>query len=97
MNAEQIEILGTLRAKVKELMSICDAGKMEKDVLQKENARLTRQLTVKDKRIDELEHKYNNLRIARLLVTDGEDVHEAKIKVNRIVREIDKCIALLNR
>jgi hypothetical protein len=27
----------------------------------------------------------------------GEDVHETKIQVNRIVREIDKCIALLNR
>jgi hypothetical protein len=24
-------------------------------------------------------------------------VHETKIQVNRIVREIDKCIALLNR
>jgi len=31
------------------------------------------------------------------LITGGEDETEAKSNINRIVREIDKCIALLNR
>jgi len=31
------------------------------------------------------------------LAGNSEDSHQAKLKINRIVREIDKCIALLNR
>jgi hypothetical protein len=30
-------------------------------------------------------------------MADSEDANEARIRINRIVREIDKCIALLNR
>ena len=38
-----------------------------------------------------------NTTIAKALIGSEEDSHEAKQKINRIVREIDKCIALLNR
>ena len=44
-----------------------------------------------------LEEKYNKLKLAKNLTESLGGSHEAKIKVNRIVREIDKCIALLNR
>ncbi len=97
MNAEQIEILGTLRAKIKKLMGMYEAEKAEKESLKKENSDLVEKITAREKRVTELEHKYDNLKIARSLVSEGEDVHDARIKVNRIVREIDKCIALLNR
>ncbi len=97
MNAEQIEILGTLRARIKKLMSMYEEEKEQKESLKQENTELTQKIAVMEKRVSELEHKYNNLKIARSLVSDGEDIHDAKIKVNRIVREIDKCIALLNR
>ena len=51
-----------------------------------------------ENKLDELEKKYENLKIAKVLSSvPGEDVHETKLQVNRIVREIDKCIALLNR
>ncbi len=97
MNAEQIEILGTLRARIKELMTMYEAEKGEKELLKQENTELTQKVAVKDNLISQLEHKYDNLKIARSLVSDEEGFHDAKIKVNRIVREIDKCIALLNR
>ena len=97
MNAEQIEILGTLRTRIRNLMSMYETEREEKELLKQENAELTQKMVLRDKRINELEHKYDNLKIARSLVSDGEDIHDARIKVNRIVREIDKCIALLNR
>ena len=96
MNAEQVEILGTLRLRMKELMRMYEEEKSEKETLKEENVELTRRIAIKEKLIDELEHKYDTLKMARSLV-EGEDIHDAKIKVNRIVREIDKCIALLNR
>ncbi len=96
MNAEQVEILGTLRSRMKELMRMYEEEKSLKENLREENAELTRKIDLKDKLLDELEHKYENLKMARSLV-NGDGIHDAKIKVNRIVREIDKCIALLNR
>ena len=40
---------------------------------------------------------WNKLKLAKTMVASSHDVHDAKLKVNRMVREIDKCIALLNR
>jgi hypothetical protein len=45
--------------------------------------------------IKNLEEKIKVLRIAKTLEA-GKDNNQAKLKINEIVREIDKCIALLN-
>jgi hypothetical protein len=47
--------------------------------------------------IEELEEKNQQLTLAKSLLADGESAQDARIKINRIVREIDKCIALLNK
>ena len=97
MNADQAEIFGTLRGRVKEIMNTLNSEK-------KNNAKLINEYEVLKKNADqkiieykELEQKYNNLKLAKVLTSETEESHDAKIKVNRIVREIDKCIALLNR
>lgn len=51
-----------------------------------------------DKRkIAELTENYNRIKLAKHLVHASGDKVEMKFKVNELVREIDKCIALLNR
>ena len=35
--------------------------------------------------------------MAKTIAASSEDAHDAKIKINRLVREIDKCISLLDR
>ncbi|MCX6305605.1 MAG: hypothetical protein NT040_11605 [Bacteroidetes bacterium] len=45
--------------------------------------------------IRQLEEKIKILRIAKTLETKEGNV-EAKLKINELVREIDKCIGLLN-
>jgi len=44
-----------------------------------------------------LEQKYNNLKLAKMLVVSDEDNKDAKNRIQKLVREIDKCIALLNK
>ena len=46
---------------------------------------------------EELIKKQEELKFAKSLLGADDDSHEAKLKINRIVREIDKCIALLNK
>ena len=44
----------------------------------------------------ELEEKVNKLQLAEAFKTSSTDVKEAKQKIGKIIKEIDKCIALLN-
>lgn len=46
---------------------------------------------------EEAEKKYELLKMAGSIIGVDNDAHEAKIKINKIVREIDQCIAMLNR
>lgn len=46
---------------------------------------------------EKLQVEYDRLKLAKTLVSTSGDKAEMKFKVNELVREIDKCIALLNR
>ena len=47
-------------------------------------------------KIKELEQKIDKLQLAGAFETSASDVKEAKQNIGRLVREIDKCISLLN-
>jgi len=96
MSANHEELLKELRVNLKKLYSLYERTKSEKQDLLQRNADLEELICERDNKIKELEEQNNTIKIAKALVT-GEDTHDAKIKINRIVREIDKCIALLNK
>ena len=56
---------------------------------------LEEELASKSKELDELIEKNKILRIAGK--SDENDNREIKLKINEIVREVDKCIAQLNQ
>ena len=43
----------------------------------------------------QLRGAYDSLKVARMMEISNEDLKEAKAKVERLVRKVDKCIALL--
>jgi len=61
---------------------------------------LKNDLDDKSKMIDELKEKYNILKMTKKLEAPSsnvkEDNKELKLKINEMLREIDKCMALLN-
>jgi hypothetical protein len=68
----------------------------------RENIRLTTEIqelrdviNVQSQTIKQLEEKSKILKLAKTLETKEGNV-EAKLKINELVREIDKCIGLLN-
>lgn len=44
-----------------------------------------------------LEQKYENLKLAKMFLASEDDNKDAKSRIQKLVREIDKCIALLNK
>lgn len=97
MEFDQIEIVGTLRSRIKKIIELYEKERDEKKIILDEKSELLIKLQAQEKKINELEHKYNTLKIAKSLLAGSNDEQEARSKVNRMVREIDKCIALLNR
>jgi len=98
MDSKSDEIFDSLRQRIKTIISRYDDQKNQNNALKEKNLELTGRITILENKFEELNKKYDNLKIAKVLSSvPGEDVHETKIQVNRIVREIDKCIALLNR
>jgi len=97
MNVEQLQIINDLKTSLNLLIAKLDKEKADQEKLRITNQELQKKINRQEARINELEQKFSNLKISKSLVAESGSVHEAKIKVNRIVREIDKCIALLNR
>ena len=94
---ENEAILNSLEDKIKTLISLYEQAKGEVKELSDQNLGLKESIVFKDTEIKDLQTKCEHLKLAKLLTSGSNDVHEAKLKVNRMVREIDKCIALLNK
>lgn len=74
------------------------------DTRQKDNERLKDAVNQLKNRVEELElankdleNKNKSLRIAQAVSGDNEKNLALKLRINELVREIDKCIAQLNR
>lgn len=85
----------TLESQVKQLIKIKQSLENEVEVLKSDQLKLSTELSDREKTISELKEKNSILRIAG--GSKGEDNREMKLKINEIVREVDKCIAQLNQ
>ena len=96
MDDEYQNIINELKTKVKKLIDLYESSRKEIIQLQEDNNKLSNQLKQKEAEYKHLEEKYSRLELAKSLAST-DSAHDAKIKINRIVREIDNCIALLNK
>ena len=96
MDGDQNQMVINLKEKVDTIVSLLEKSEKECTRLQKEKLQLTEQVKLKTTAFEEMERKYNTLKLAKAVLGSDGNAHDAKIRVNRIVREIDKCIALLN-
>ncbi len=96
MSVEQTEIIEGIRQKIQSVKTRLQEQQDENDQLKKQYEDLQQMVQQKQSVIDELEQKNQKLSLVTGIVAEGES-QDARIQINRIVREIDKCIALLNR
>lgn len=96
MTEEDKKLLNTFEGKLRHLLLLYKEVK-------KENASLRELLAEKDNEIlrmessrKELEEKYTNLKMARIISINDNELRDTKQRLARLVREVDKCIAMLN-
>ena len=91
------KIINSIEAKIGKLIDKSNQTQLERLNLQKSNNALTAKLEQKEKEIVALQDKVKLMSISRSVDVTKEDVKATKLKINEYVREIDKCIALLNK
>jgi hypothetical protein len=97
MNTDYDDLIISLKDKIFKLIVLVNEEKTKNNVLLKNKEELELQLKEKKLLIQQVEQKYENLKLGKIIDISGSEIHDAQIKINRIVREVDNCIALLNK
>jgi len=91
------KIINSIEIKLIKLITKHNQLKLEKSDLQKNNNALNVKLQEQEDQILALHDKVKFINISKSVDTTKEDVKATRSKINGYVREIDKCIALLNK
>lgn len=97
MNEEDRLLLNELKSNIAKFFSLYKNSEAEKRQLVEEINLLKDRLEQIEQKNDVLVHKYENLLMAKYIESGYGDNQLAKQKIKGLMREIDKCIALLNR
>lgn len=96
MTEKDEKLLAEFEIRMRQLMYLCDG-------LKEENVQLKQKISQKEASIEELasqvemlKRKYDNLKFVKSFSSEDQNgVDQAKQRLSRLVREVDKCIAML--
>ncbi|MCX4337219.1 MAG: hypothetical protein K1V99_08515 [Bacteroidales bacterium] len=88
-------MLETLKQRIGRLIAAYESEKVERERLQTELQSIREQNEAYRKQIKELERQIDNLRLAEAFKSGEAGNAEARKKIDRLIREMDKCIALM--
>lgn len=97
MNEEYDKIILKLNENIHKIILLYEQEQEKTKKLSEQVNIINNELTISINKYQELEQRYNNLKLAKIVVGDESDEKEAIVKLNKIIREIDNCIALLNK
>lgn len=96
MTENDEKLLAEFEIRMRQLIYLCDT-------LKKENASLRQELANKSQvveglvvEVEGLKRKYDNLKFVKALSSrNNEEAEKAKKRLSKLVRDVDKCIAML--
>jgi len=91
-----IEVVNLVEDKLKTLLENYNFLKEENELLYNKIATLENQVAEEKQLFDEIEKKYQTLKIAKTIEGSKEDRRETKLKINALIREVDICINQLS-
>jgi len=90
------ELINAFETKLRKLISEYVSLRAQNEQLKIALNRKQEDLMQAHQQFLEIRDSYDRLRVARNLGSTDEERVESKRRINKIVREIDKCLALLN-
>ena len=85
----------TLKEKIQQLISAYETEREERKKLKEALEKSENQNITYKKQITELERQIDNLKLTSAFMADGSNNDQAKKKIDRLMKEIDKCIKLM--
>ncbi len=90
------KIVSLLEKKLGKLLGQYNELQQYNKRLIEQNNELKKEVNHQHQQFNDLEKKYESLRVANAMVGSKEDKHITKLKINTLIREIDKCIVQLS-
>jgi len=90
-----IEAIHLLEDKLKILLSNYEFLKSENEILLQNNTKLQHQLLEKEQNLVAQKKEFDMLKIAKTIEGSSTNTKDTKLKINTLIREIDKCIIQL--
>ena len=91
----RFDMIEKLRQRIQQLISAYETERQERKRLESELEKTIVQNDTYKKQITELERTIDNLKLADAFKAGNADNTEAKKKIDRLIKEIDKCITLM--
>ncbi|RHO71899.1 hypothetical protein DW083_10125 [Parabacteroides sp. AF48-14] len=96
MTEDHKRLLAVFEVRVRDLMELCDKQKQRIGELEGFLVQKGEELQQAIKTIEELNTKCDNMLTARVVSVNEGEMKSARMRLSKLVREVDKCIALLN-
>jgi len=96
MTEDQNELLAVFDVRLHDLIALCEAQKRTIEVLNREVEAEKEKIRQAEQTIQVLSAKYRQLLTAHIVSFEEGDVKKARMRLIELVREVEKCIALLN-
>ena len=90
-----LEAIHLLEDKLKILLSNYEFLKSENQILLQNNTKLQHQLLEKEQNLVAQKKEFDMLKIAKTIEGSSTNTKDTKLKINTLIREIDKCIIQL--
>ena len=91
-----VEAIHLLEDKLRNLLSNYEFLKNENEILLQDTTKLRHQLLEKEQLLINQKKQYDLLKIAKTIEGSSNSTRDTKLKINTLIREIDKCIIQLN-
>ena len=88
-------MLETVKERIKQLIAAYETEKMERTRLQSELEQARAENETYRKQIIELERQIDNQKLTEAFMASGADTAAAKKKIDSLMKEIDRCIKLM--
>ena len=96
MTDDQKQLLTDFESKVHHLMRMYEELKERNTALNDKLSERNQLVQDTNEEIERLKTRYESLKIARIVSISQDEISGAKERLSKLVREVDKCIALLN-
>lgn len=90
-----LQAIDSLEKKLQSLLSNYEFLKKENEILLQNNTALQQSLLSKQQELENQQKEFDLLKVAKTIDGSSTNTKDTKLKINTLIREIDKCIVQL--